>query len=613
MCFRILHGPPRPRLLAAGLLLTTRLAVGQAAPDTGQQAKPGASAEPAPSAQLRVKVPLVLEDLVVQDHDGNAVHGLKASDLTVTEDGKPVTPRNFEEHTTTQQSAAALKLPDLGPNTFTNLVANPNAESWNILLLDALNTPLADQDDVQRQMLDYLKTLTPGAPFAIFALDTRLQLLQGFTADPNLLRAAIEQREKNPHLSPLLNQTISVDQDWQMRGPKGLSDVVAGLWGVSPADAAAVRGVEAGQRANNAQRRGAGTTEALVQLGRYLAGLPGRKNLIWFSASFPVGAIPNILVQERVAVYPVDARGGVTPPPPPPPPPYFSLRYDQEVAAGLAAFQNAVLAEHTAMTNLAEETGGKAFYDTNDLKKVIESAINDGDDFYTFSYTPPEAKLDSSFRKIDMKARRPDLKLSYRTGYTAVDPNAPVRDPDSSARSALQDALRLSAPPATQILFEVQLHPEDAAVDRITAGSKPDAALMKPPYRRHELVYRVNIGDALFTASGDGSRHGSLDFAVFVYRADGALVNQTVNKIKLDLPATAYAEMNRRGLSIGQTVESPAKGDYFLRILVYDPNSDRVGAVEIPAGGVDSKLAAQEPTKNNSNGGAKQQNSSEVR
>jgi VWFA-related protein len=542
-------------------------------------ASPGSAQQPAPAAsapfQLQVQVPLVLEDLVVLDRNGNPVHGLKPSDLTVTEDGKPVTVRYFAEHesASVKQTVAAPKLPDLGPNVFTNAVATQNDSSLNILLLDDLNTFMADQATVRQQTLAYLHTLPQGVPVAIFVLDNQLHLQQGFTSDRNLLEAA-------------LNANRNVVRASSMMGDEPVSDpgrlipiVVPGMPRIIPLP-------EAGE--SMAQQRATLTMQAMNQLGRYLAGLPGRKNLIWFSGLFPIASVPDILTRSRVAIYPVDIRGLQ-------PPPDCEATAPQLAGAACIATQRkqsiGLLVLHQTMAQLAQSTGGEAFYDTNGFNEAMKKAVSDGEHYYTFAFTPPDRKFDGRYREIDIKTSRPDLKLSYRTGYIPVDPNAPARAANSPAPSALQDSLRLSAPAATQILFAVKVNPRGASADKVSAGAKPNAALMKPPFRRFELDYRVDVSNALFTTSPDGVRHGSLDFAVFVYTPEGVLANETVNKINLDLPAAHYADMLQRGLEIGQIVEAPVKGNYFMRVLVYDPNGDRVGATEISLADLQSKQA----------------------
>lgn len=564
--------------LAAGRLAAAQTPASAASPNVR-----GNSESTGPGYQLQMRVPLVLEDLVVTDRKGQPVHGLKAGDLKVTEDGSQVVVRSFDEHAAKPRSYAEIKLPDLGPNTYTNALAKPDSDAWNILLLDALNTPATDQDSVRRQMLEYVKTLPVGVPIAIFALDTRLRLLQGFTADPNLLRTAIEQRGKDQHLSPLIAMPISDHQDDDLRMPTKLSQIVTG---VSPEGIAAIQRVEGDQEAGKTQRRGIDTGQALVELGRYLAGLPGRKNLIWFAGSFPLGALPQVLVNDRVALYPVDARGLEGEPP----------CVGIGCVATLRAMQHQEIEQATQLNDLARSTGGQAFSESNDLKAGIERAISDGDNYYTFTYTPPDDKLDGRYRKVEVKVNRPALSLSYRTGYFAIAPEAGAAQ--ESRLEAIQMAARPGAPAATEILFDVRVSAENELVAQLTAGAKPTAALMKTPYRRYELIYRVAVGDALFAATPDGLRHGALSFVALVYNQDGALVNMTNSEIKMDWPEKRYAEMVNRGLTASQVVEGPEKGDYLLRVVVYDPNGDRTGTIEAPLAGVKSRQAVIDASAN---------------
>jgi hypothetical protein len=243
------------------------------------------------------------------------------------------------------------------------------------------------------------------------------------------------------------------------------------------------------------------------------------------------------------------------------------------------------------MAQLARSTGGEAFDDTNGLKEAIRKAISDGNDYYTFAYTPPNQRLDGSYRAVAVKVDWPGLQLAYRTGYFAGDPNMAAHSLNAPLSNALQAALVPGSPVATQIRFAVQVAPEDATVNTVTTGGRPNPSLMRPPYRRYDLHYQVAIGDALFATASDGARHGSLNFAVLVYSPEGALVNEIANRVNLDWPPARYAEMVQRGLRVGQTVEAPANGVYFLRIVVIDINGDRVGATEVPLADLKSNEA----------------------
>ena len=82
-------------------------------------------------------------------------------------------------------------LPDLPPNIFTNIPRVKPVDSVTVLLLDSLNTPLADQSFVRGQLMKYLKTVQPGRRVAIFTLGTRLRFVEGFSDDPAVLAAAL--------------------------------------------------------------------------------------------------------------------------------------------------------------------------------------------------------------------------------------------------------------------------------------------------------------------------------------------------------------------------------------------------------------------------------------
>jgi hypothetical protein len=124
----------------------------------------------------------------------------------VLEDKKVMTPQSFEEYRSAPLSPSAPVQPklDLGPNVFTNYTVKPQNGPLNVLVLDALNTPVANQADVQRQMLEFVKTMPEGSRIAIFGLSTRLFMLQGFTADSALLKAALTGKKNLPKKSALL-------------------------------------------------------------------------------------------------------------------------------------------------------------------------------------------------------------------------------------------------------------------------------------------------------------------------------------------------------------------------------------------------------------------------
>src|SRR5712692_1517915 len=354
-----------------------------------------------PSPAIRVSVRLVIADAVVTDKDGKVVTGLGAQDFTLLEDGKPqkVTTVSFEQ---AAELARALRSRrgNLPPNVTTSRPEYrmpPGAPV--VVLLDALNTPIRDQGRVRMEMLKYLDTqLQPGQPIAVYTLTRSLRLLQDFTDDPALVKAAVQ--SFNPTVSLEL-QLSDVDQ----RLPR--------LSGARPDSGVRSPNRDAGvfldrmadfynDQANLAIDMRVGMTlTAFRAVAQAVSGLPGRKSLIWVSGSFPMATYsriikysadgdndPNrvafnelykdrireptsVLTDARLAVYPVDARGlvgqllggaenqGVNK--------SGFLVGGAEYAQNLQLASGSLQESQATMKQVAGDTGGKFFINQNEL------------------------------------------------------------------------------------------------------------------------------------------------------------------------------------------------------------------------------------------------------
>ena len=265
-------------------------------------------------------------DVVVTDRNRRPVHGLKASDFALRESGVPQSIRNFEEHTalTAADATKFAAMPKFEPGIFSNYTPEPANGAVDLLLLDSLNTPMIDQGYLRQQLLAYLKARPPGTRIAIFGLTTKLIVLQGFTSDPDTLKNVMTKGLAKG--SPLLDDAV---------GGSGIQNSLADDMedaGDDPTIIANMRQFDAQQAEfSGLQLRAKYTLDAMNEIARYLAIIPGRKNLIWFSGSFPLDILPdatisnpfavmassedefrdtvNLLARSQVAVYPIDARG----------------------------------------------------------------------------------------------------------------------------------------------------------------------------------------------------------------------------------------------------------------------------------------------------------------
>ena len=562
---------------------------------------------------IKANAKLVTLDVVVKDSKGRPVHGLKASDFAVTENGTPQAVTHFEEFTasTLVDATRFHEMPKLPANIFTNYTPVPANGVVNVVLLDALNTPMTDQVFVRQQLLDFLKTLEPGARVAIFGLNQRLAMLQGFTNDPEILKAALTRTRAKG--SALLDDQV---------GGNGIQDSIADqleqIQGIPPDVVANLREFEEINRVQQQNIRSKTTLDAMNQLARYLAMLPGRKNLIWFSGSFPINVLPDntgstpdpframadvedefrqtvkMLSAAQVAVYPVDARGL-----------FGSPMFDAATNANPSGarmqqsnqkFFVQTAQEHGTMLEMAAATGGRAFVNTNGLAAAARSAIEEGSNFYSMAYVPSNSAEDGKFRKIRVRVARSGLTLAYRQGYYADLPSKPQNAGagarmDAAAGAGVapnpHDALTLAmmrgAPVPTEILLEVGVvpaTPPGKTEESVAKGNRPTGK-QSGPFRRYAVNIAPGLSTLNFVRAADGNLHGAFDLLILVYTPNGELVNSQQTRLAIAAPLEQLRKAAAEGMIWRQEISTPAKGEYFLRIGVRDEHTGHFGAVEV--------------------------------
>ncbi len=492
----------------------------------------------------------------------------------------------------------------------------PANSALNILLLDTLNTSQQSQLFVRQQLLDYLDKQKPGVNVAIFGLNAHLILLQDFTSDPNTLKQAASQL-KNIQPSGVLPASVS-GTDYTTPASERLresNDATA-------ESIARLESFESMQHASDSQTRAKLTLDVMNQLARYLIGIPGRKNLIWFSGSFPLVIMPDIakaapgscgknpcntfandassddefrqtiglLSAAQISVYPVYAKGLTVDP---------MSTVENGIHVGFAAmikqrsqdrqayFQETA-DETTTMTQLADATGGEAFLN-NGLSDAVAKAIDNGSNYYTLAYTPA-GKRQGDYRSIQVKLQQQGYTLAYRRGYYADDSNthpaARTPDPAASPDGPMQLAMKYGAPPATQILFKVRVLPaSNATEDTPAPGNQlnPDPKNTLAPFHRYAIDYLADADALGFEHTPDGKYRDDFEYVACVYSLDGTLINVVSNSIGLNLTPAQRATVIQRGLPYHQEVSVPAKGHYMIRIAIHDLKTNSIGAVEVPA------------------------------
>lgn len=576
----------------------------------------------APVSTLHLSSHAVLIDVIVTDHHGKPVPGLKQDAFTVLEEGKPQSIAFFEEHAGAP-GTQPVELPTLPPNVFSNFSPLPQPAAVNVLLLDSLNTPLADQITVHSKAMKYLKTLKPGSRMAIFTMSMGLRFVQGFTDDPAVLVAALGSKKGSEIETPALLKSQQ-DTNAQQSLMAQMEEVMpAGPGGTTTVSTAAMIDAMNGffQRTDVAQEddRAYRTMANLQQLAAFLQTFPGRKNLIWFSESFPLalfGIAPaqfagtdtrtetrfeddmkktvNLLTAARVAVYPVDASGTrennfyeasdtLS----------LAVRTPDRLTGVNGAQANALLQEGSqrnvdqeSMKMIAHDSGGKAYVNTNGFSEVIADVTSATSDFYTISYTPQNKKMDGQFRRVEINLAGGKYNLSYRRGYFADDQDLPgAPRAFTASNSAPTDPLRpfedFGMPQTEQILYKARIQPIEPGPDQAD-DPKIEG---KGPHDHFSVDFAIDLKDLLLESTPDGLHKGTLNVTLIVYDRYGHPIARKDHLVSLNIKPNVYDIFQKTGVQLHDSIEVP-KGQFWLRTGIYDQASHKVGTMEIPLSAV---------------------------
>lgn len=426
---------------------------------------------------VRVTTHLVQVSVTAVDSHGRPVHNLSPEDFEIEDEGVPQVIRFFvEESPTANHSAAEPEVTGLAPGHFSNRQAVRHIAplSLTIILFDQLNTSSPDQAYAQRALADFLEKDSPTGPTAIYLLNSELSVLRNFSLDRGELAASVSQIK--PHEN-------------SARFAATPKPVATGL----PSDS-----FENGIRQREARyflpyRRIQSTLEAFRAIADSLASIPGRKNVIWLSGSFPVAVgmqytplnknfgrdfagyeeslsqLARQVSAANIAMYPVDVRGVMT----------LDLGLEDNVSpisAGLnwasmgdagmmdAATSQAVASPDASsaatLREIADWTGGRSFMGSNDLRGQLAKASADGQQDYLLGFYPDPRRWDGKFHHLKVSVLRRGIKACARKGYFAAD-EAPLDERGKTFRLQVAESSPLNF---LDIAFEVKADKHGTAV-----------------------------------------------------------------------------------------------------------------------------------------------------
>jgi len=509
--------------------------------------------------RISVSTRLVQIDVTVRDKNG-PVADLAKDDFVVFDRGKPqrislfsVQTGNYENHS----------VQPLSQNTFSDLpqYGAGAPRSLTIVLLDNLNTlsgsaplpyettPFWLEDhalaNARQHLVEFLKQADPRDRIAIYGLTrSLLHVLCDFTCDRGQLLSVVSRYDVTSH----------TQRDTAEPGNIHLPNV----------GAVVNEAIDAGNQklaALSNQARAETTMAALSAIAAHAADVPGRKNLLWLSANlpFPGRMIARILSRANIAAYPVDVRGLL------PRMPQEDLESEVDAYTsnlGTLGGPPAMSAEPIgigAMVEMADDTGGRAFINTNDLTGAIRQAIDDSSVRYTFGFYITNEAIDGQFHEIKLEVKRKGLIVHYPKGYFAFK-DVPVTQ-EENRRHLL---IALHSP------IESSAIPVQVSIDRVE----------KPLPHCLSIFGSIDIHNIQVLQKG-GPRKVAFDVVTVEQDQSGKVVAQSGSTIKVDLSNEKYTAYMKSGVPFHQYVQ-PKADAATLRILVEDPSTAEVGSLVIP-------------------------------
>lgn len=502
---------------------------------------------------LKVQTDIVLTNVVVRDKKtGEVIKGLKASDFQIFENGKPQTIASFDYQNVDE--AAVLKeqstvtgkasIADILNNNFAASPAQLKDHRLIVMFFDLSSMQPEDVDRAVESAQDYVnKKMQPADLVALISMSTGLSMDQDFTADKAALLKG-------------LGKYNGTEGTGFANGNEG------GNSGGTADDASSFTADDSEYNALNTDRE----LYAIRTIAKSLERVDQRKSLLYFSGGLTrqgienqasMRAATNEAVKANMAIYSVDSRG-LQALPPVGNASTGSLRGTASYSGGAMQSQlDANFGSQEVLATLSSDTGGKAFFDSNDFAPAFQQIQHDTEAYYILGFHSTDTRRDGSYRHLTVKLNRPDAKIDYRPGYYAPADfqHQKTEDREQALLEQMQSDL-----PATDVAVYLQalyFRMEDnkffIPVSLIVPGSQ---------------IHVVKNGDR---------DKANIDIMGQVKNAQGIIVGNVRDNVKLALDAAQQVQRKNIQYSTGFTL---APGKYHLKFVVRENQTGAMGSFE---------------------------------
>jgi VWFA-related protein len=535
------------------------------APSFAQQAQPPPPAPPEaqdqtkpPSSSIRVTTELVLANVVARDKKGNLIRDLKKEDFTLYEDGKKQQISTFDfENVDQLETAGAAEQTVIGeaaaetagPAGVLKKSAAPvmNARDRRVIVL-FFDFSAMEPDQIDRCVDSAKKYINaqmrPADIVALVSLATNMRVDLDFTDD------------KAKILSVLSSYSLGEGQGFAMGDTGSAEDTPESGGSFTPDDT--------DYNTFSADWKLLALQSTMQALGK----IQQKKSLIYFSNGISQTGTDNqsalraataAAVKNNVSIYPVDVRGLQAFPP--------GGEAQNASLHGQSAYNgNAVLNDlnnnavsQETLSTLAADTGGKAFFDTNDFSGVFTQVQKDSSAYYVLGFTSTNPLKDGHYRRLKVVVNRADVKLEFRPGYYAGRDYQHLNRADREAQ--LEDELAAELPQTDVPLY---------------AGT---AYFRQDESHYYLAVSLVVPGSQIPFVSEKDKDNATIDIigAVFLSGKGKVPVGQLRDTVKLAVDSTQNVRRKNVQYNTGFVL---APGNYHLKFIVRENQTGHMGSFE---------------------------------
>jgi VWFA-related protein len=502
---------------------------------------------------MKVQTDIVLTNVVVRDKKtGEVVKGLKQGDFTILENGKPQTIASFDYQNVDEAAVLRENATVTGEATIADLLnrdfaASPAALRDHRLIVMFFDLSSMQPEDIDRAVeaaQDYVnKKMQPADLVALVSMATGLSMDQDFTSDKAALLKG-------------LGKYNGTEGTGFANGNEG------GNSGGTSDDASSFTADDSEYNSLNTDRE----LYAIRTIARSLERVDQRKSMLYFSGGLTrqgienqasMRAATNEAVKANMAIYSVDSRG-LEAMPPVGNASKGSLRGTAAYSGGAMQSQlDANFGSQETLATLSSDTGGKAFFDSNDFAPAFQQVQHDTEAYYILGFHSTNPARDGSYRHLTVKLNRNDVKMDYRPGYYAPADFQHQKTEDREV--ALTEQLR-SDLPATDVAVYLQALYFRIEGDRFFIP----VSLIVPGSQIHSVK------------NGDRDK-ANIDVMGQVRNAQGIIVGNVRDNVKLTLDSAQQVQRKNIQYSTGFTL---APGKYHLKFVVRENQTGAMGSFE---------------------------------